>query len=235
MLPPLPNNSSLQFIFKDKVYFYHMRKCGGTSIRKTLEKICKEKELEFAVTEGYPLGRAAEFFPPLYQEFKNSILDNEEKFNQFTWITNLRDPVERVFSLYLQNTRNKNRKEYSVKQFMLERAYPLSKYSKKFWDITSNYYIRALMNIIGEVTINDFENAKKMLLRFDLIYILDKNRVVSNGNKLDFLPIPFLRKQDPKNYALIQEEMTELTSLVQEMNYWDIKLYEYFDNLSKPL
>jgi hypothetical protein len=83
-----PHLNNHQPVIK-RIYFYHVRKAGGTMIRKYLTKVAKYHSIDLKVLE-----------------FKHASFDEEVGSRSDTlYVTNLRDPVERSISHFKYDAR----------------------------------------------------------------------------------------------------------------------------------
>ena len=62
------------------IYWFHIRKSGGTTVGNWLRKVAKSKNMSFSRTEGDVLNKTKE---------------------SDVWVTTIRDPVDRIWSQYL--------------------------------------------------------------------------------------------------------------------------------------
>ena len=203
------------------IYFYHMRKCGGTTIRRTIEEFAARNYLRYTPEEGSPFGYSLfhniRFPIPEVLDGRASLLDG------ISVVTNLRNPVDRVFSScvdYLVRRQQFNLEEHFRQNFF-------NKGSLSFELVTSNYFIKCLLRWRKEVTEREYDMALHLLETFDCIYLLDQRMAIKNTGFPD-LRLGHRNKLGDARYAPFMETMTKITPEVIAANYWDIKLYRHF-------
>ena len=121
-----------------RVFFLHMRKAGGTTVRAVLRQICQRKNIAFEAGEGRPL----EHFGAM----------DEDTF----LVMNFRHPVERICTHYnaegrrsppqAERTEGAKALEHT-KDFAkwFERKHPVAAADKaRLWLETKNYYVKTL-------------------------------------------------------------------------------------------
>lgn len=129
------------------VFLYHARKAGGTSLRHWL----KQANIEHTVMEGYNLDR----------------VKNE------TWITSIRDPVERLWSSFKYEGR------WELKKHLFNNSgVPFNKWHektsslicrRKTWQCSRNCFTRWFSGCVAGKIENAWEAAVANLKKFDII------------------------------------------------------------------
>lgn len=193
-----------------------MRKCGGSTIRLSITRYANKNRLNFIVDEGYPFGTNLSINA-------DEILKNKQITKDYLLITNLRNPVTRLWSLFLDHPENK---KMTLKFFLNDNIDFIP--DQKNWRVTSNYFIKALLNITGPVAYEDYKRAINLLLLFDCIYILDSQKVLRKPTTPSIKLVPPNRVQKQLNYDRIKIQIEENRALGEKLNFWDIQLYNYF-------
>lgn len=219
----------------EQVNYYHMRKTGGTSLRRYFHDLSKSKSIGTSVIEAVPINRA-EYFS-----------DESSKL----FITSLRDPLQRIKSLYLYEGRwqqaAETRKIEDAKSFIQWTVDISEKHEKdhRLWACISNYYIKSLIGYpeyghqeIGE---KEYQLACEVLSKFDIILITEwlNNEATFNflSKKLGFysrmpcLVYPTKSKSPEENTSKLFDKKT--IQRVTEDNYWDFQLYSFAKRLSE--
>ena len=152
------------------VFLYHMRKAAGTTIRNILTDASSRWQMPFFETEGPTL---------------NSLFLNEN----FLTVTSLRDPIERIQSLYwyehvgwFHGVKKETEKCKSFKVWV-DAWRDGSKWKTEFitenpssvYVEIENYYVKALSGWIGPDPISekDYLIAIDNLNKFDIIYVTE--------------------------------------------------------------
>lgn len=127
-----------------------------------------------------------------------------------------------------------------VRQMRLEYAgQPQMFRSKRIWLSVENYYIKTLTNryrdTVKPIGRKDFEMAKKILMSFDVVIIMEWMMQPGQTEYLNwFFGDPFLafRWKNSSIKKKSKEALDEETlALIRRLNYWDIKLYEFAKEL----
>ena len=149
-------------ILKNKIYFIHVPKTGGTSINLELQKIYKNN----LYRPYYPSYWTAHF--PL----------KKSNFSNIKTITVIRDPIARVYSFYHDVLRNKKHHYYHL----TERG--LDNFCKKAWE-ANNLYTRFYSGHLNSDFKKNMFLAKKNLESFNKIILFENlnNIINSHSNK----------------------------------------------------
>jgi len=184
---------------RDKICFIHLPKTGGTSIWTTLKK------------SGFPLF----IFPKNSYHNPVSLYCSSSDFKYFTV---MRNPVDRIYSQYFTLKRMK----VNITKYGLINTIK-NQYSCK--NLACQYYSGLINEIVDE---NIFSLAKKNLENF--FFIIDFNNLESDLRKIlkkanckDNIQIEHLNKVSYEKMSAKDEEV------IKVYNYWDLKLYEYYE------
>lgn len=181
------------------ICFIHLPKTAGISIRETLKK------------NGFPL-----FTMP-----KNSYHNPVSLYccpSEFKYFTVMRNPLYRVYSQYEMF---KRKKENIAKYGLINTV----KTQISYKNLACQYYSGLSNEIVDE---NIFSLAKKNLENF--FFIIDFNNIESDLEKM-------LKKVSCKNNIKIEHQnsysyekmSTRDKEAIKVYNYWDLKLYEYYE------
>ena len=210
------------------LYFYHMRKCGGTTILNALKQYAKHQVVRLTWDEGYRFGNCLYPATPIEEvlQEKSSLLDG------LTLVTHFRNPVDRVFSVYLEEWKmSRIPRDKKIRTFVEEN---ITNSAPLFYHlVTSNYFIKSLLDHGGEVGQEHFDLALELLQHFQCIYVLDRNLVIKESG-FPNIHLGYYNKKSDEDYRGIREEIGELSPMVQELNYWDLKLYHHFCDYRGP-
>lgn len=197
------NNNKIQLLWNIKnVYFYHMRKAGGSSIRKLLDNYTDKHNLKkIEVQEGYAL--------------QYNYLNKDKYISAI----NIRCPIERTVSLY----HDQCKKHKGCNLLITDYLNSTLKKSKQnfFWGEKSNYYIKCLIydknvskdkninyqGINYQVTHDDYLQAINIIDQFDIIFVLENNiyKVINKIN-LELDKIPHINKTKEKVLIMIMNQ-----------------------------
>ena len=150
------------------VHFLHLRKAGGSSLRRALQQVCSFHEIPFVASEGRPLSHAE--------------LDDDTFL-----VTNSRDPLDRIFSLYnaegfyLKQTKGKR---VPFQQWLDPQTEIQVRQAPPLWRHTSNYHVRTFSDSGPErrswedirtrgILQSDYHAAVVNLQRIDLPVVLE--------------------------------------------------------------
>ncbi len=207
------------------MYFIHVPKRGGTTLRLLLELQLDEKEI-------YPVRNYASVKSPVKEELVSghfpywfcSTLDKD--FEESFKVTILRDPVERYLSFL------RAKKKANVQHVDLESVFNLRLVSNNVYggDLIDNALCRYLSSdpfLEGESLL---ESAKKNLEKFDYIVFFDS--FASDVIELfQCLGICLDKESIPKINVTNKEPISlELLEKVQKIHQLDLQLYEYAKN-----
>ena len=179
--------------------FIHLPKTAGISIRENLKK------------NHFPL-----FILP-----KNSLHNPVSLYchpSEFKYFTVIRDPVDRVYSQYKMFKRGR---EYITKYGLINTI----KNQYSFKNFACQYYSGLTDEIVDE---NIFLLAKKNLENF--FFIIDFNNIESDYEKmLKKANCKYNIKIKKQNYSSYEKISTKDKEVIKVYNYWDLKLYEYYE------
>ncbi|WP_332694886.1 sulfotransferase family 2 domain-containing protein [Halalkalibacter lacteus] len=220
---PATNNSK-----NGTVIFIHIPKTGGLTLRRILDnQYPKHERYRFPKTKPNPFYKLTKnelnSINCLYGHFKYGIHSKLTK--PFTYITVLRDPVERVISTYffiLQNS--KNRMHHTVKQMTFE-EFVASDHSP-----VSNHQTR----FVSGKSIPDLEVAKKNLEKhFAVVGITEMyaQSIFLMSKHLGWNNVQYTKKNITKHRLKQNDFSKETIELIRKKNELDIKLYEYAKQL----
>eukprot|EP01031_Cornospumella_fuschlensis_P027526 gene27526-33248_t len=223
-------------------YHYHTRKAAGTSIRECIRMSARLSGISYVETEGLVL-------------LDSSILSEKGVMS----ITSLRDPVERILSLYWYEhvgwhagilkkpEQCRTMQEWiqawsdggKLKSTILS-ANPLTNYIE-----IENYYVKMLSGWDGvtlPLTTDHLEKAKGVLRKFDMVLIsewlgdetqLDAFNAVFKGRGKVSLghKVGGDRKMREKLKDKLAANETDLREQLRRLNTLDIQLFEYAQSL----
>ena len=219
------------------IFVYHMRKAGGTSLRRYCKKLSSAKSLDYHVVEGYSLDYE-QFFRPDKKTLH---------------ITSLREPLARIKSLYCFEGRwsqkEKDRSAANAKPFAVWIRETSQRHGSKpnfLWTCPTNYYVKALIGYprsgkdsIGQA---EFDLAKRRLESFEIVLITEwlnkpeTARYLQHELKYDAV-IPHVRITSPIALSPKDSEthLFDPSSLqaLEEANVWDNKLYDFAKQLGR--
>lgn len=158
-----------------RIFFLHMRKAGGTTFRRYLNKVSKRYNITLDVREGS-------------NTVENPIDD------QTLYVTNLREPVARSLSHYKYDQRwscrdlitktfipSKDNYKSTIQEFLVENV---QRKEKKLWSCATNCYTRWVTGNFSKLPcsnrshehIQRLHEAREALLKYNLIIVTDKLR-----------------------------------------------------------
>lgn len=212
---------SFQFL-EARLYFLHIPKTGGTTLRLLLEQ-------QFSEDEIYPFRNRKAATRPVEEElvlghfpywFCKQI---DPDFHSSFKVTILRDPVER----YLSFLRAKKRGDPSLldlEAVLNLRKDPNNRYKEGLIDNALCRYLANDPSIEGEALL---ESAKLSLHDFDHVLFFD-NFNDEVGHFFKCLGIDLNENEIPKTNATIKEAISQhVLEVVTKLNALDIQLYEY--------
>ncbi len=154
----------------NRVHLVHLRKAGGTTMRRTLERICDLHGLRFSASEGWPM---------LSRDFDSKTFV----------VANFRDPLERIYSLYNNEGPWRGRvgghKAVPFSVWLADLAIPGNSKLPPLWHCVSNYYVRSFSDFAAPdrrsrrnvrdrvLTSKDYQKAVTGVMRVDLVVICE--------------------------------------------------------------
>lgn len=156
-------------ILKNKIYFIHIPKCGGTSVNLELLKIYKNK----LYRPYYPSYWTAHY--PLKKNYD---------FHNIKTITVLRDPVTRVYSFYHDVLKNKKHHYHHLTKKGLDN------FCKKAWE-ANNQFTRFYSGNLNSDFKKNIILSKKNLESFNKIILFEdlKDIINTHVNKKHYTKI----------------------------------------------
>ncbi|MEJ9314094.1 sulfotransferase family 2 domain-containing protein [Priestia megaterium] len=218
---------------KKLIIFMHIPKTGGT----TLNDIFKKSYAENEIYDHVPLEAMRNHFSQLKEEDKKVIkaisghhfYGIHDLFSKpYTYFTMMRNPIERVISLYYflktypgyyeENMRNMSFEEYID------------------WDPQARN--GQIHQICGQNSHLSLEKAKENLKVFEVVGITEmfNESLLLLKNKFNWNNIEYVKENVTKSRPRISEVSTEIIKKIEKNNELDIELFEYIkSNLIKQL
>lgn len=205
-----------------RVYFLHIPKTGGTTLRLLIEQqlSCEEiypfknyKSAKRSVHEELVSGH----FP--YWFCKNIDCDFETSYK----ITILRNPIDRYLS-FLRAKKKADRELSDLESVFNLRFFPDNKYKEGLID---NAYCRYLASKNGLEGVELLESAKATLLTLDAVVFYDhfERDIIDLFHRFH---IDLNRSEIPRiNITQDEQVSDELLERVRQVNELDLQLYEY--------
>ncbi|KXS41809.1 MULTISPECIES: sulfotransferase family 2 domain-containing protein [unclassified Candidatus Frackibacter] len=223
---------------KDKILnklliFLHIPKTGGVTLRRIIDKQYSLDEVHEGSEQGMinRLKRDEDKLKCIQGHMKFGIHTHCSK--PYTYITMLREPIERVISVYYFIRRRPQNKWYDdVKNISLKEF--VSK--DEFWQNNTN--IQTFLLAGGErpnkitdlFNLNNLSQAKKNLNKYfsvvGITEMFDESLVLMK-QELGWDDISYTRKNVSKNRLAKGEVEKEIIEIIRERNRLDIELYEY--------
>jgi hypothetical protein len=214
------------------IFFYHLRKTGGTSLRQLLQRHCDEESTELEVVEGWSLHK------------ERHIASVRNDFS----ITCLRSPLDRIKSSYKYEGRWEQ--EAEVRDIDQAKSFEtwISEISGAepnayLWKCPENYYTKSLIGYPnkGSAYIGEPELllAMDILRSFNIVLVTE---LLSSKETAELLnselgiaePVPhitFPTKVPTPNEFDDQLFDTPTQDRIFEANELDLRLYEYAKSL----
>lgn len=205
-----------------RVYFLHVPKTGGTTVRLLLEMQLQMEEIypfRNRVTAQYPVEQSlvSGHFPYWFCQ------ELDERFHEAFKITILRDPIERYLS-FLRSKKKGDKNLPSLESVMHLRRDPHNKYKEGLIDNAYCRYLAQNPSLEGQALL---ESALQTLHEVDAVVFYDHfvEDVVELFSRLgialsaDAIPKMNATEKEPVSEALLEE--------VKKLNYWDMQLYAY--------
>lgn len=226
------------------LYLLHMRKAGGSSMRRYMDDLLKVKpNYHLYVTEG--------------DSFNVSCFHDQ---GEMVMLTTMRHPISRILSSYwFEGINGKSRIKKKPEPGIADEGGVRLSFSewvselrdqyhnlngemkrKRVWVSVDNYYIRTLTSRyrdpLAPITRKDFELAKRVLSAFDAIVITEWMRWDNQTSYINSIlgetslsfPSRNINKAKPMQETSIDIETLEL---IQRLNFWDLQLYDYAKKL----
>jgi hypothetical protein len=223
-MPAMNNNKST----KQTVIFMHIPKTGGLTLRGILDdQYFTHERYRFPKTnpnQFYKLtNNKLNSINCLYGHFKYGIHPTLTK--PFTYITLLRDPVERVISTYyfiLQNPKNrmyKTVKKMTFEEFIASDLLPISNHQTRF---------------VSGKTNPDLELAKQNIKKhFAQVGITERyaESIFLMSKQLGWQNVQYTKQNITKHRLKQNDFSKETIQLVRKKNILDLKLYNYAKQL----
>lgn len=213
---------------ESRLYFIHVPKTGGTTMRLLLE-------MQLSSDEIYPHRNIKTAVEPIKEELVSGHLPYslckvlDPNFNEAFKITILREPVERYLS-FLRSKKKADPSLPDLESVLNLRQSPDQKYREGLLDNALCRYLAFDSSLEGQALL---ESAKQNLLEFDCVIFFD--RFTQDVTELFLrLEIDFNSEDIPKiNTTEPQPVSPELLENVRNLNLLDIELYKFAkENLS---
>ncbi|QGX03793.1 NAD-dependent epimerase/dehydratase family protein [Beggiatoa leptomitoformis] len=217
----------------DKLIFLHLPKTAGTSLRAIIEKEYSESECVYiyALTPESleEAKQKAQHARVIYGHVAFGIHKSLEIEN-FRCITLLRDPIDRIISLYSHHAREADMPYHSlIQQGMSLYAF----LEKRITFETNNHMTRT----IAGYNATDFLEARSVLdvalrrihNRFEFVGLSEKfvESVAVIGQKLNWHSTDFVPALNTDETGIAQQIDSKTKQLIEQHNYLDRLLYEY--------
>lgn len=214
-------------------FLYHMRKAGGTSLRRYLAEWAAHTGRSVDVVEGLTLGSTTPF---LFE-------------TETVHLTSLREPIARLKSAY----RFEGRWPQTATTRTPESAQPFAVWVREtavsdperpgwLWQCSSNYYVKSLTGWPrGGVDVDQrrTNEAKRILERFEIVLITEELSSTATQQylkrRLDFDGTLTRARPGTKAASPVESDndlFDESTMLwLRDLNRWDTELYEFATEL----
>jgi hypothetical protein len=218
---------------KKLIIFMHIPKTGGTTLNEVFKRSCTENE----IYDHVPLEAMRNHFSQLKEEDKKEIkaisghhfYGIHDLFSKpYTYFTMMRNPIERVISLYYflktypgyyeENMRNMSFEEYID------------------WDPQARN--GQIHQICGQNSQLSLEKAKENLKVFEVVGITEmfNESLLLLKNKFNWANIEYKKENVTKSRPRISEVSPKIIKKIEKNNELDIELYEFIkSNFIKQL
>jgi len=240
---------NIQFGKDQTLIFMHIAKAGGSTLHTIIDK--EYSELVHFMSRG---PKDIDKFKMLSAKEKEKIgiLKGHMNFGlhellskSCTYITMLRDPIERVLSHYYFIERDRGHflhKEYkstnmNLKDFIYKTTDNDNGQTRAFAGVSDTYsLLKSEQKIIpfGECSSEIFETAKKNLKRFAVVGLMERfdETLILFKRALGWSSPPLYTKQNVTVGRPSKEDLSpDILALIEENNKFDIELYKHATNL----
>ena len=242
--------------FKEKVFFLHVPKCGGTSIDHAIKSLYRNKDRTVTVnaaasttaanllnqinfphetSDDYPVLKLRENLLLYFMSQNIKYISGHFSFSdtsyrnfsdEYTFITVLRDPVKRWISLYFFN-RYKKEKHCKIEDDI--KTFLQSDFGK-----SQGYeyvkFIGGIDNNRDYTSKQAIDRAKENLSKFDIVGSLENQEIFFKQIKTRFGVTLNISKKNlnPKNRSFIESIITEeIKENIGKICKPDLQIYKY--------
>ncbi|MEI8365606.1 MAG: sulfotransferase family 2 domain-containing protein [Parachlamydiaceae bacterium] len=205
-----------------RLYFMHVPKTGGTTLRLLLE-------LQLDANEIYPVRNAKQAKVPIKQDLISGHFpywfckQSDENFEEAFKVTILRDPIERYLS-FLRAKKREDKTLPTLESVLKIRKAKCHKYHYGLMDNALCRHLSADPLLEGKQLL---DSAKQSLQKIDCVLFFDNysQDIIELFNRLgielneDSIPRMNVTEQEPISKQLFEE--------VRQLNGLDIQLYNY--------
>tara|TARA_R110002051_G_C8741545_1_gene499149 strand:+ start:480 stop:1115 length:636 start_codon:yes stop_codon:yes gene_type:complete len=201
-----------------KIIFVHIPKTGGSSIEKCLHGVFDET-IVINGDDSIVKGNIKNLYENSYNSFKHSTIMElknhykDENFNEFHKFAVIRNPWDRLLSLYRWTSKGETR--YDKKQFLnyFNGVKEIDEYNKRaLWTI--NRYVCNEKDDIMVDTLLDFEN-----LNNDFVELNSKLGLTNNS-------LPHINRTNTKNFREVMDE--EVIQIIK--HYYKKEIDKFWSN-----
>eukprot|EP00596_Hydrurales_sp_CCMP1899_P008941 CAMPEP_0119047534 /NCGR_PEP_ID=MMETSP1177-20130426/53646_1 /TAXON_ID=2985 /ORGANISM="Ochromonas sp, Strain CCMP1899" /LENGTH=346 /DNA_ID=CAMNT_0007022249 /DNA_START=245 /DNA_END=1282 /DNA_ORIENTATION=+ len=231
--------NKLQCLYNSKshgIYLYHIRKAAGTTIREILIEASNNWKIPFYETEGPSLNSLF---------FKEKVL----------LVTSLRDPIQRVLSLYwyehvgwYDGVLKETHKCQTLKDWIwgwrdgsIWKKNYITKNPRNVYIEIENYYVKALSGWKGgPVGEKEYGMAKAALEKFDVVFVtewMDKKDQINAMNSIFSIKQSSIRRKEISHQVKgdntarkrltkrLANDEAEMEKVLKDINVYDIRLW----------